>query len=283
VTALRRGRALALAAARLERAAVPSPRREAELLLALALDRPRLAWLHREDDAPLPREAARRFVSLVNRRCAREPFAYLAGRKGFLDFELEVGPGVLVPRPETETLVEAAAAGLAGGGGVVVDAGTGSGCVAIGLARRLPHAALLAIDRSAAALSYARANVSRLALAGRVTLLRADLRDLANLVSRGSLAGLVSNPPYVAADAVRDELRHEPRDALVDAGGGFPSIYAALIGAARHGLREGGTFAVEVGQGQADEVARLATHAGLSLVAIECDLAGIPRVVTARR
>jgi release factor glutamine methyltransferase len=252
-----------------------TPRLDAELLLghALGVDRAALAMApEREVAGP----AVRTFQELVRRRAAaREPVAYLVGRRGFRRLELEVDARVLVPRPETELLVEVALALPAGAR--VVDVGTGSGAVALALKEERPDLDVLATDVSANALAVARANARRLGLD--VAFRRADLLD-----GVGPVDAVVCNPPYVA-DGERAALppevaRHEPAVALFGGPDGLDVV--------RRLVREAGEspaalLALEVGQGQAPAVSALARAAGFAEVEVRRDLAGIERVVVGRR
>ena len=246
---------------------VDTPRLDAEVLLAHALgvDRARLVV---EPEREIAGPAARWFQDAVRRRAVgREPVAYIVGRKGFRHIELEVDPRVLVPRPETELLVEA---GLElPDGARVVDVGTGSGAVALALKHERPDLRVVGTDVSAAALDVARANAARLGLD--VEWQRCDLFE-------GDFDAVLSNPPYVEEGApLAPELGHEPRDALFAGEDGLEVVRRLVERAA--GVA---TLAVEVGQGQADAVAELARAADFTTVAKRCDLAGIERVVIAR-
>lgn len=266
----------------LSRRGLDDLRFESELLLAHALGSPRLGLLTLRD-ARLSDEVARRFVSLIVRRRRREPAAYLLGRCEFYSIDFVVGPGVLVPRPETEHLVERAIERAKSRGGRVwaLDVGTGSGAIAVAFAINVPGARVIAIDRSEAALRYASINARHAGVSDRVTFLVADLVDLRRLFRERTFDLILSNPPYVAADLVRDETAHEPSLALVGNSGEFPSVYQRLV-AARALLREGGALMMEVGYGQAATVAAIATEGG-SFARVDCenDLAGVPRVVIA--
>jgi release factor glutamine methyltransferase len=252
-----------------------TPRLDAELLLghALGVDR---AALVTAPDREVAGPAARAFQELVRRRSAhREPVAYLLGRRGFRRLELEVDARVLVPRPETELLVEAAL-GLPAGARVV-DVGTGSGAVALALKDERPDLEVLATDVSEDALAVARANAARLGLD--VAFRRADLLDGVQAVD-----AVVSNPPYVA-DGERATLppevaRHEPAVALFGGPDGLDVV--------RRLVREAGAsparlLVLEVGQGQARPVGELVRAAGFAEIEVRRDLAGIERVVVGRR
>jgi release factor glutamine methyltransferase len=243
---------------------VDSPRLDAELLLAHALgvDRARLVI---DRDLAVAGPAARAFQELVRRRAIeREPVAYLIGRKGFRHIELAVDPRVLVPRPETELLVEAALE--LPHGARVVDVGTGSGAVALALKHERPDLDVTATDVSGDALAVARSNAERLELD--VAFVQQDLYE-------GEFDAVVSNPPYVAdGDELPPEVRrHEPAGALFAGADGL-SVVRRLVD------RRPPFLALEVGAGQAPEVVRLAR--GYANVHTLRDLAGIERVVVAR-
>jgi release factor glutamine methyltransferase len=229
-----------------------------------------------------------RFRELVRSRVdSGRPVAYLVGRRGFLDLDLFVDERVLVPRPETEhvfeVLLEVSAAGRLPDG-PVVDRGTGSGALALGLAKRLARP-VIGVDLSAAALEVAVLNRERCAGSGigRVVFVRADC--LTCFADR-SLAAVVANPPYIeeAEFAVlpEDVRRHEPRMALVPDGGCAEDHYARLIQESSRVLVDGGWLVTEVGQGQASRVAAQLREAHWDPVTITKDLAGIGRVVSAR-
>jgi release factor glutamine methyltransferase len=226
------------------------------------------------------------FREAVEQRSRRHPLQHLTGVQAFWRHEFLVTPDVLIPRPETELLVEAALGLLRDAPSpVVVDVGTGSGCIALSLAAERPDAAVHAVDVSPAAIEVARANASRLRLAAQVAF---HVGDLLQPVT--SLAGatdlVVSNPPYVSAEdwaGLEPEVRdHEPRRALVPEGG-LARFYGRLFADSVRVLRPGGWSVVEIGAGQAGEVSRLAKTAGLEVVETVPDLQGIPRAVISRR
>ncbi len=263
---------------------IDEPRLESELLLAHSLSIPRVRLHVVRGDAIDP-ASARHFAMLIERRCQREPSAYLLGHREFYSLDFLVGPGVLVPRPDTETLVDSALQFLRSRSSHepprVIDVGTGSGAIAIAIAVNLRTARVVALDRSVEALDYARRNAQRLGCADRVCFLAADLNDLSQVLRGGGGDLLVSNPPYVAADQVRDEIAHEPRLALVSNLGPFPKVYERLVAAARV-VRPDGGFMVEVGLGQAATVVALLRESGeFEQVETVPDLAGIDRVVRA--
>lgn len=260
-------------------------RLDAELLLARTLKSRRLD-LYLDHDRPLTEDERAAFRGLMRRRGeGREPVAYLLGERGFYGLVLEVGPGVLVPRPETEHVVEVGLEALRALGPEArprfVDVGTGSGCIALALAKEHPAAWGLALDRSPEALVVAARNVARLGLGDRVTLARGDLLSA---VGDARVDLVVSNPPYVTPDEASllapEVARWEPRGALFDAPG-LP-LTAALARAARAALRPGGVLVVETGVGKAELVSDQLARAGFEGVRTVKDLAGIERVVTGR-
>lgn len=294
--------ALKAAMARLRAAGVPSHTLAAELLLMHVLERER-AWLYAHHEEPLAPEAAERYFALVARRIEGVPTQYLTGKQEFWGLEFEVGPGVLIPRPETEHVVEVALARLGppdpgdprprGTGLRIADVGTGSGCLAIALARELPGARIIATDISAAALAFARRNAARHAVAGHIAFVQCNLLDAFPLLSPAnchlpaSFDLIVSNPPYIAraeAESLPREVHaHEPHEALFGGPEGHES-YLSLVDQARNLLRSGGQFVVELGY---NSVARVAPLLDASCdwrdVAVTHDLAGIPRVLAATR
>jgi release factor glutamine methyltransferase len=255
-----------------------TPRLDAEVLLAAALGLDRTALFvdpAREVTGP----AVRAFQDAVRRRSAgREPVAYITGRRGFRHIELEVDARVLVPRPETELLVEVGVE-LLPRGARVVDVGTGSGAIALALKDERPDLEVVGTDVSADALAVARGNAARLGLDGVVELREGDL--LAGVVQ---IDAVVSNPPYVAEGeraALAPEItRHEPPGALFAGADGLDVIRRLVPAAAAAGAR---LVAIEVGAGQAAAVAELMDAAGFARVQARRDLAGIERVVVGRR
>ena len=254
-------------------AGVDTPRLDAEVLLAHALGIDRLTLLV-DADAPVQGPPVRRFQDAVRRRSVGcEPVAYITGVKGFRHLDLHVDPRVLIPRPETETLVEAAL-GIAPSARVV-DVGTGSGAVARALQDERPHHTNTATDVSGDAQAVARANAARLGLD--VTFTRADLLD-----GVGEVDGVVSNPPYVedGATLAPEIVKHEPALALYAGVDGL-AVVRRLV--AQAGERGAAFLALEVGDGQALAVEQLARAAGFARIERYADLAGIDRVVAAWR
>lgn len=252
-----------------------TPRLEAEVLLAHVTGLTRTAILAHPERLLAPDEKAR-YNELLTRRARGVPLPYLTGRAEFYGLELAVTPDVLIPRPETEVLVDQA---LARRPRTVVDVGTGSGCVAIALAVHLPHARIWATDVSRAALRVAMANAHRHRVAGRILFIQADL--LSPL--RGPVDLVVSNPPYVAEEewpalplSVRE---YEPRSAL-DGGPGGLRVIQRLLKEAPRLIKRGGTLLVEIGADQGSRATALAcTLIPGACVRIHPDLAGRDRVL----
>jgi release factor glutamine methyltransferase len=276
--------AIERAAEKLRTAGVSTPDLDAELLLrhVLGFDRARIIA---ESRLPLSFEAEEHFASLVDARAARRPLQHLVGTQAFWKHEFLVTPDVLIPRPETELVVEESLRLLAGHDRpVVVDVGTGSGCIALSLAAERPDAEVHAIDRSPAALAVARINADRLGLSARVAFHEGDL--LAPLRPRVTgLDLIVSNPPYAApadrhtlAPEVRD---HEPPMALFPPDDAY-SIYRRLVPEAFVALRPRGGLVLEIGLGMDQEVIAIVAAAGFAVDAVRPDLQGIPRTVVAR-
>jgi release factor glutamine methyltransferase len=276
--------ALELARRSLERASVPAPAVDAERLLRHVMRWDRAALLTRGREA-VPEPALVEFQGLVALRALRRPLQHLVGTVEFFGLELVVGPTALIPRPETELLVEAALAELAERREpVIVDVGTGTGAIALALSSARGDALVHATDCSASALGLARENARRLGLEGRVLFLEGDL--LAPLVGLEGRVDLVaSNPPYVdpaEIDGLAPEVRdHEPRAALVAPDGPY-GPYRRLVPQARHLLAPGGGLIVEIGQGMAPEVSRCFEAGGFEVLRIVADLQSIPRVVVGR-
>ena len=276
------GDALEAAIDALAAAGCETARLDAELLLAQATGWDR-AKLTAEPDARLPVGASREFAEMVRRRVRREPVAYILGRKGFRRIELLVDRRVLIPRPETELLVELA---LEAAPTKVLDVGTGSGAIALAVADELEDARVTAIDTSFNAVRVAKANTERLGLTDRVDVV---LRGPSSLTG-GEPADrafdlLLANLPYVSEDEWQDlapEIReYEPREALVAGQTGLEAIEALaeeLLGLAPRPR----VVALEIGAGQAEVVSKLVRAAGYTDVEVRSDLAGNDRVVIGR-
>lgn len=289
--------------ARLRAAQVPSSTLAAELLLMHAIGRDR-TWLYTNSEAMLDLAASEKYFALVARRAAGEPTQYLTGKQEFWGLEFEVTPAVLIPRPETEHIIEVALERL-GPRGIkidmvtgapsprlrIADVGTGSGCLAVALAHELPHAEIFATDISAAALEVARRNAARRGVSDRIHFIETNLLEA--VIHESQVTGheprlfdlIVSNPPYVArneaATLPREVRDHEPHAALFGGPTGV-EIYSRLIEQAGSLLREGGVLVLELGHNAADEVRRMFhVQPGWVNVSITNDLAGIPRVLAA--
>jgi release factor glutamine methyltransferase len=267
---------------RLAAAGIEDARREAWLLLAAATGRER-ASLMAGAGAPLTADQQLRLERSVGRRRAREPIAYILGEKEFWSLPFQVGPAVLIPRPETETVVEAALACLADRRARVriLDLGTGSGCLLLALLSELPDATGLGTDVSREALALAEVNAVRLGLIGRTELRASDWGSAVE----PSFDLIVSNPPYVSTaewPKLQPEVRDfEPSAALLAGPDGLDA-YRALAPDCARLLAPGGCVALEIGHGQGDDVALLLTRAGLEVVERRRDLAGTERCLVAR-
>lgn len=257
--------------------AIGVERLDAQVLLVYLLGRPR-AWLLAHNDAPIADPAS--LMTLLARRAAGEPLAYLTGEREFHGLRLQVTPDVLVPRPDTETLVDWALELLADAPApCVADLGTGSGAIALALKQACRHAEIHASDASDAALAVARRNGERLGLP--VAWHAGDWWHAFDTRFRFDLA--VANPPYIATgDPHLAALRHEPRAALVAHGGGLADIHAIIVGASAR-LHGAGWLLLEHGFEQADAVCTALRRAGFETVSTRIDLGGQPRVSGGRR
>jgi release factor glutamine methyltransferase len=261
----------------LTHAALTIPRREAELLLAAAAALTRTQLITART---VSADAAERFEALVERRARGEPAAYLLGRREFWSLELAVDPAVLVPRPETELLVERARALVNVHDAEVADLGTGSGAIAIALAHERPGWRIAATDASDAALALAQRNGARL-VPGRIEWLRtASWADWYAPLAGRRFHALLSNPPYIAGDDPvlgEDGLRYEPRGALTPEGDGYGALLTLINGAPEH-LLPGGWLALEHGESQAERLRAALVARGFTHVTSHRDLAGRERI-----
>ena len=266
------GAALALArASGLERL-------DAQLLLAAALQQSR-AWLLGHDDEPLSKHLAERITAQIAQRAAGMPLAYIVGEKEFHGLLLKVTPDTLVPRPDTETLVDWSLEILQQlpGAPAVVDLGTGSGAIALAIKHRHPAAAVQAVELSAAALAVAQDNARRLGLT-----LRFHQGDWWQPLAGQRFDLIVSNPPYIAgSDPHLPALRFEPLEALTPGGDGMKALLTLIDGAPNH-LCPGGWLLLEHGYDQAEAVAAALRLRGFTEPALRLDLGGQPRVSGAR-
>ncbi len=279
----------------LRTANVPSFTLAAELLLLHVVARDR-AWLYAYPEEILSDAVTSHYFSLIQRRASGEPTQHLTGKQEFWGLEVEVTPDVLIPRPETEHLIEVALDRLAlrelragrpprltGGGITLVDVGTGSGCIAISLAKELPDATIYAADISAVALAVARRNAARHGFADRIRFLESNLFDAFTPV-RFDL--IVSNPPYVGrstAETLAREVReHEPDVALYGGEEGY-EFYAELVAQSLEFLKPGGLLVLELGYNSLSAVQPLLESRHWTNLGVTNDLAGIPRVLAVER
>lgn len=276
------GKAVLEGTQRLQDAAVAEPRREAGSLLAHVIGRDRSFVIARGDDA-LTVEGRVAFRTLIERRAAGEPLQYITGHQEFFKLDFEVTPDVLIPRPETELIVEASLELLQDDPEpYLADIGTGSGCIAISMLHELPAARAIATDMSPTALRVAQRNAERHGVADRLELLESDCFSALDV--RGSFSLIASNPPYVSDDelkSVQREVSYEPRAALAAGSDGL-SVIRRLLREARPFLRLGGHFVFEVGFGQSEAVEHLIDRRVWKLIEIRTDLQRIPRTFVLR-
>jgi release factor glutamine methyltransferase len=285
--------------ARLRDADVPSFTLAAELLLLHVVGRDR-TWLYAHPEDEIAAEQEERYLSLVERRAAGEPTQYLTGKQEFWGLEFEVTPDVLIPRPETEHVIEVALDRLAvreiragrkqtlsGEGLRIADVGTGSGCIAVALAKDLPGAKILATDISPAALKVAQRNAARHNFTNQIEFVRANLLEGTSSPTTELRFDLIaSNPPYIArreAPTLQREVRdHEPELALYGGEEGY-ELYAALVTQSAAHLIPGGIAVLELGHDSLPAVQPLFDTPDWTHVGVTNDLAGIPRVIAAER
>jgi release factor glutamine methyltransferase len=272
----------------------------AELLLLHVLGRDR-AWMYAHPEEPISSQELDAYLSLISRRADGEPTQHLNGKQEFWSLEFEVTPDVLIPRPETEHVVEVALDRLAlrelraarpqktnGEGFLIADIGTGSGCLAIALAKEFPAAKIYATDISPTALAVARRNVVRHAVEKRIHLAESDLARpmIADGAQESEFDLIVSNPPYIsrreANTLAREVSEHEPAIALYGGEEGY-ELYAGLIALAERYLKPGGIFVAELGHDSLPAVQPLLDARQWTAVGISNDLAGIPRVIAVER
>jgi release factor glutamine methyltransferase len=266
---------------RLAAAGIDSARLDARVLLACVMDLGTGELLTAKDPSP---EQIARYEELLERRLAREPVAYITGEREFWSLPFAVGPGVLIPRPETETLLEEAfrlfpdrEAPLN-----VLDLGTGSGCLLIAFLKNFPKARGIGVDRSAEALGWARRNAEAHGVADRMAWQEGGW----GAVDGATFDLVLSNPPYLTlaeAETLPPEIaRYEPANALLAGADGL-NAYRALAPLFARYVKPNGRVIVEIGAGQADAVSRILAGHGLEIMAVRADLAGIPRSVAAVR
>jgi release factor glutamine methyltransferase len=263
------------------------PANEARILLAYLLEKhyqlPRSALLSR-DDMSLNKSALQEWEDLVSRRSHGEPIAYILGKRGFHNIELKVGPEVLIPRPETELLVDIALVEIAKHNTPtkVLDLGTGSGAIALAIASASSLVSLIATDQSPEALTIAIHNAQLLHLLDRVEFFQGSWYEAISPQSQFDI--ILSNPPYIASQdphLTQGDLRFEPRSALTDFGNGLGCLDHIILGAIQY-LKPGGLIALEHGFNQSQAVTRLMQAAGLVDIQARPDLAGHLRVSSGR-
>lgn len=290
--------------AQLRDAHVPSFTLAAELLLLHVLGRHR-TWLYTHPEESVSEAIAERFQALIARRAAGEPTQYLTGKQEFWGLEFSVTPDVLIPRPETEHVIEVALDRLAlreiragrpqttsGEGFLIADIGTGSGCLAIALAKELPGAKIMATDISSKALELARCNAMRHNVANRIDFVESNLLEclgVSPLTTRHSpllFDVIVSNPPYVGRRETQtlpiEVRKHEPESALFGGEEGY-ELYEGLISQAARKLKPGGILVLELGHNSLPAVRPLLDAPNWANVGVTNDLASIPRVISAER
>ena len=273
------------AAATLCAAGIDGPRREARLLAALALDCS-AATLLADPLRPVGKPEAGRFRALVERRAAREPLSRIRGRREFWSLDFDLGPTTLDPRPDSETLVQAALDLLAPDATArLIDCGTGTGCLLLAVLSERALTSGIGIDIDAAAVAVATANAAHNGLAGRAKFVTADWRQ-AGSVPAGPFDLALANPPYIPSAAIAglapEVARFDPRTAL-DGGADGLDAYRTLAPVLAELLSPGGHAVVEIGEGQASAVTALFVGAGFAPVARRADLAGIVRCLVLRR
>lgn len=271
------GAFLCRAGQHLRAAAIENPRMEARLLLATAMSVDQSALL-REPRAPVPPEAATRFGAMLRRRLAREPMAFILGHQGFWTLDLEVSPDTLIPRPDSEAIVEAALASFSRPGERVLDLGTGTGCLLLAVLSEWPGAFGVGVDLSPGAAALAARNAARNGLSGRAAFLAGNWA--AALKGRFDL--VLSNPPYIESAAIPglmpEVALHEPARAL-DGGTDGLDAYRIITAALPALLLPQGCAVLELGQGQVEAVSALAKGAGLAIRGVHADLSGIGRAL----
>jgi len=264
------------------------PPNEARMLMAHVLEKryqlPRTALLSR-DDMELSSEATMYWQELQSKRLAGEPIAYLIGKRGFHNIELYVGPGVLIPRPETELLVEIGLQEIARfhQGVTVLDLGTGSGAIALALANAAPQALVMASDQSVEALEIAKLNAKALSLEARVQFAKGNWYEAIGEKMRFDI--ILSNPPYISDQdphLMQGDLRFEPLSALTDHASGLTCLQDIIAGAKEH-LKPNGLIAVEHGFDQSEAVVNLMKLAGFYDIRTHLDLGGHYRVASGRK
>ena len=280
--------------AQLRAARIPSDTLAAEILLLHAIGKDR-SWLYAHPECVLTPTEAEDYIALLKRRAEGVPTQHLTGKQEFWGLMFEVNSDVLIPRPETEHVIEVALDRLAlrelragrkqktqGAGMAIADIGTGSGCIAIALAKELPEATTYALDVSPAALAVARRNAERLGFADRIHFIESNLFE--RMSAEPSFDLVVSNPPYIGKNAAaglpREVREHEPEMALYGGEEGY-EFYAELIAQSVRNLKPGGILVLEMGHDSLSAVRPLLESPEWTSIGVTNDLAGIPRVISA--
>jgi release factor glutamine methyltransferase len=268
----------------LEAAGVPEARREAGSLLSFVLGKDRTFLISHAED-PVDDDSLDQLRGFVERRAAGEPLQYITGVQDFYGREFRVTPDVLIPRPETELLVEAAIGVTKNENAVICDVGTGSGCIAITLLCELPDARAVALDKSAAALEIAKLNAAKQSVTDRVEFVVSDCFETLNS-NEHQFDLIVSNPPYVSASALaglqREVRDHEPLVALSPGPDGL-SVIRRLLSEAPAFLKPNGHMLMEIGFDQGEAVYNLVDNSVWSLLEVRPDLQSIPRIVVLKK
>ena len=266
----------------LRSAGIPEPAREAASLMQFAIARDR-TFVIAHPEYPLSKRETEVFESAVRRRAAREPFQYIVGKQEFFGLDFIVTPDVLIPRPETEILVERAVEILDGRhGGRILEIGVGSGCISVAILKNCPKVTAMAVDVSKLAIEVALRNASMHGVDGRLTLVRSDVYSE---ISPERFDLIVSNPPYVPESEIaglQPEVRdHEPNLALTDGSTGL-TIVERIVAGALNRLSPHGYLLIEVGFGQSSTVREMLRENEWSNVELLPDLQGIPRIIAAQ-
>lgn len=273
--------AIASAAEELENAGIPDPVREAGSLVQFAIARDR-AFVVSHPEYELTDQELKIFTDAVSRRVAREPYQQIVGRQEFCSLDFVVTPDVLIPRPETETLVERAIEIIGEREARILEIGVGSGCISVSILKNCPKVSVLAVDISRAAIEVAKRNAAMHGVDGRLTIEDSDVYDD---LDPQQFELIVSNPPYVPlADiaTLQPEVRdHEPHVALTDGSSGLSIIERIVAGAPEY-LKPQGHLLIEIGFGQHERVDSLFDRGIWTHVEFLADLQGIPRIVTAQ-
>lgn len=268
-----------------EKSGITEARLDAEVLLASVLQCPRLE-LHLKKDERVPEDALKRYKAMIAERARRKPISYILGEREFMGLRFKVNSHTLIPRPETEILVEETIKLLSGGEEIVVDVGAGSGNIPVSLAKASPKLRVYATDISIEALRVAQENVDRHGLSGRITLKQGDLlAALANEGLEGRVSVITSNPPYIAESEMKSlepELSFEPALALVGSGEDGTGIYRRIAREAKDFIRKGGYLVFEMNANRRPEIEATVIGEGFTAISVKKDYSGLDRVLIAQ-